>query len=63
MAKLIPKSKQVNLIVNAKRFTQKRKTLNNATIGLLMSYLKRSTPSDYSDFIKDIDMTVETILA
>lgn len=41
----------------------KRKTLNNATIGLLMSYLKRSTPSDYSDLLKDIDMTIDTILS
>ena len=41
----------------------KRKTLNNATIGLLVSYLKRNTPSDYSKFLKDIDMTVETILS
>ena len=40
----------------------KRRTINHATIGLLMSYLKRNTPSDYKDFLKDIDMTLETIL-
>lgn len=41
---------------------KKRKTLNSATIGLLMSYLKRRTPSDYSDFIADIDMVLDTVL-
>ena len=56
-----------NFLINNHTYSRqevefKRKTLNNATIGLLMSYLKRSTSSDYSDFLKDIDMTVETIL-
>ena len=40
-----------------------RLTLKNAVIGLLMSYLKRNSPSDYKDFIKSTNLTVDTILA
>ncbi len=51
-----------NQIYSKTEIEYKRKTLNNATIGVLMSYLKRSTPSDYSELLRDIDVTMDTIL-
>ena len=51
-----------NVTYSREEVEAKRKTLNNAVIGLLVSYLKRSTPNDYKDFLKDVDVTMNTIL-
>lgn len=39
-----------------------RMVLNHSVIGLLMSYLKRNTPSEYMEFIKSINLAIDTIL-
>jgi len=39
-----------------------RITLENAVIGLLISYLKRNRPMEYSDFMKSSDLILDSIL-
>lgn len=51
-----------NNVFSKEEVDAKRKLLNSATIGLLMSYLKRNTPKSYNNFIKDIEQTLEIIL-
>ncbi len=39
-----------------------RSILNKSVIGVLLSYLKRGTPSEYSAFVKEIDLLLENVL-
>lgn len=39
-----------------------RSLINLAVIGLLVSYLKRSQPSNYQEFIAEVDLTLNSIL-
>lgn len=46
-----------------KQVSSLRLLTNKAVIGLLVSYLKRGQPSNYQDFIDEVDETLDTILA
>lgn len=52
-----------NEIYTASEVVALRLTLNHVVIGLLVTYLKRNSPSDYKDFLKSIQLTVDRVLA
>lgn len=47
---------------DTKQVSEMRLCLTNAVIGLLISYLKRNTPSDYRTFITNVEVVIGSVL-
>ena len=50
--------KQINIDV----YSTKRKTLNFTILGLLLLYLHRGYPSEYTEFLSEVDQQIDQIL-